>query len=133
MQDRVKGPAIALIVLGSLGVLCCFASLFFDALYAWVLRTFAHEHRPDEVVQRMHVLGLVFDWAMLILCFFGCTFVIWAGVQMMNMRHHTVAIIAPVLVMIPCGSSWCCCIGIPIGIWSLLTLTKPEVKAAFTG
>jgi hypothetical protein len=33
--------------------------------------------------------------------------------------------------MIPCISP-CCLLGLPIGIWALVVLLKPEVKAAFT-
>jgi hypothetical protein len=37
----------------------------------------------------------------------------------------------PALGLIPC---FCpsCFVGIPVGIWSLVVLMKPEVKAAFT-
>ena len=37
---------------------------------------------------------------------------------------------ASILAMIPCLSP-CCLIGLPIGIWALVILMKPEVKAAF--
>jgi hypothetical protein len=33
--------------------------------------------------------------------------------------------------MLPCGSC-CCIITMPIGIWALVTLMKPEIKNAFT-
>ncbi len=32
--------------------------------------------------------------------------------------------------MIPCVSP-CCLLGLPLGIWALIVLVKPEVKAAF--
>jgi hypothetical protein len=35
-----------------------------------------------------------------------------------------------ILVMIPCLSP-CCILGIPIGIWGLIVLMDPNVKAAF--
>lgn len=39
---------------------------------------------------------------------------------------------AAILAMIPCVSP-CCLLGLPLGIWALIVLLKPEVKAAFQG
>ena len=35
-----------------------------------------------------------------------------------------------ILSMIPCVSG-CCLLGLPFGIWAVMTLNKPEVKAGF--
>jgi hypothetical protein len=37
---------------------------------------------------------------------------------------------ASIIAMIPCVSP-CCLLGLPIGIWALVVLMKPEVKSAF--
>jgi hypothetical protein len=37
---------------------------------------------------------------------------------------------ASVIAMIPCISP-CCIVGLPIGIWAMVVLSKPEVKSAF--
>jgi hypothetical protein len=37
---------------------------------------------------------------------------------------------AAILAMIPCLSS-CCIVGLPLGIWALVVLSKPEVKSEF--
>jgi len=50
---------------------------------------------------------------------------------MKELRNWTLAMVASILAMVPCIGA-CCLIGIPIGIWSLVVLMKPEVKAAFT-
>jgi hypothetical protein len=42
-----------------------------------------------------------------------------------------VAVIASVAAMLPCTVSCCCILGLPVGIWSLVVLMKPEVKQAF--
>ncbi len=59
-------------------------------------------------------------------------FVIFGGLQMRGLKNWGVALAAAILAMLPCGSNCCCCVGIPIGIWALITLTKPEVKSAFS-
>jgi len=39
-------------------------------------------------------------------------------------------VVASILAMVPCISP-CCLLGIPIGIWALVVLMKPEVQQAF--
>ena len=38
---------------------------------------------------------------------------------------------ASILAVVPCVSP-CCLVGLPIGIWALVVLSKPEVKSQFT-
>lgn len=59
--------------------------------------------------------------------------VLAGGVQMIRAKSRGLAMFSSVLVMIPCVTSVCCLLGVPIGIWALVTLGKPEVKAAFAG
>ena len=50
--------------------------------------------------------------------------------KMMKLQSWPFALIATIIAMIPC--IWpCCCIGLPIGIWSLIVLLNKDVKAAF--
>jgi hypothetical protein len=49
--------------------------------------------------------------------------------KMKALEQWTMAIVASVVAMIPCSCA--CILGLPIGIWSLVVLLKPEVKAAF--
>lgn len=58
-------------------------------------------------------------------------FVAFAGFQMRNLKSYGVAIAGSVVMMLPCGSC-CCVLTMPIGIWALVTLMKPEIKNAFT-
>lgn len=59
-------------------------------------------------------------------------FIIWASMQMKQLRGWTLCVVASVVAMIPCISP-CCLVGLPIGIWALIVLMKPEVKSAFVG
>jgi hypothetical protein len=61
----------------------------------------------------------------------GNCVIIFAALKMKNLQYHTLAVVAAVMAAFPCVSS-CCCIGLPVGIWVLVVLFKPEVKAAFT-
>ena len=65
--------------------------------------------------------------------FFGllvALFIIYAALKMKDLKQWNIAVVASVLAMIPCISP-CCVIGLPIGIWSLVVLMRPDVKAAF--
>ena len=52
------------------------------------------------------------------------------AVKMMNLSSRGWGTTAAVLAMIPCISG-CCLLGVPVGIWALVALSKPDVKAAF--
>jgi hypothetical protein len=55
--------------------------------------------------------------------------VIFGGLKMKNLESRGLAMAASIIALIPCFA--CYCLGIPVGIWSLVVLSKPEVKAAF--
>jgi hypothetical protein len=53
-----------------------------------------------------------------------------AGQRMKGFRSYGLAMAASILSCIPCANS-CCCLGLPIGIWAIVVLIDPQVKAAF--
>jgi hypothetical protein len=131
MQDRVKGPAIGLIVIGAIGALMCLAGIFAQGAMESLYKA---AHVPDETLRQMQEMraGMLFNVIVALIGVAGSAFVIYGGVQMMNLRGRTMAIVASILVMIPCFTSCCCIVGIPVGIWALVVLFNDEVKAAFT-
>ncbi|MBL9127380.1 MAG: hypothetical protein JNL97_07030 [Verrucomicrobiales bacterium] len=56
--------------------------------------------------------------------------IMYAGQKMRQLQSYALAVTGAVLAIVPCISP-CCCIGIPVGVWVLVVLFKPEVKAAF--
>jgi len=67
--------------------------------------------------------------------FFSITLLIgilmlFAGVKMRRLESYGLCMTASILAMIPCLS--CCFLaGLPVGIWALVVLSKPEVKDFF--
>lgn len=60
-----------------------------------------------------------------------CSFVIAFGaVRMRYLNGYGWAVTAAVLSAIPCTNS-CCCIGMPVGIWSIVILFGSDVRLAF--
>src|SRR5262249_424569 len=57
--------------------------------------------------------------------------IIFVGaLKMKKLESFGFAMAASIIAMIPCVSP-CCLLGIRIGIWALVVLSKPEVKGAF--
>ena len=65
-----------------------------------------------------------------ILGLIGGAIIIFGGVQMIRLRGWILAVLAAVLIIIPCFQG-CCIFGIPIGIWCLVVLMDSTVKPSF--
>ncbi len=57
--------------------------------------------------------------------------IFFGALKMKNLQGYGLAMTAGILSLIPCCGP-CVCLGIPVGIWALVTLRKPEVRASFT-
>lgn len=55
---------------------------------------------------------------------------VFGGFQMRNLKGYGIAMAACILALLPCQS--CCCITLPLAIWTLTILTRPEIKSSFT-
>jgi hypothetical protein len=56
--------------------------------------------------------------------------ILFGGLKMKKLESYGLAMAVSIIAMIPCFSP-CCVIGLPIGIWAVVVLSKPEVKSAF--
>ena len=54
---------------------------------------------------------------------------LYGGLKMKQLESWGLALTASILAIIPCNM--CCMFSIAIGIWSLIVLNDPSVKAAF--
>src|SRR5262249_15748659 len=57
--------------------------------------------------------------------------IIFGAIRMLSAKSYNIAKMAAVLTLLPL-TSFCCLLGLPIGIWALLVLNKPEVKGIFS-
>ena len=70
-------------------------------------------------------------WGLVMLAANGV--VVLGGLKMRASSGYQLAMAAAVIACVPCCFSGCCTItSLPAGIFALIMLTKPEVKAAFT-
>jgi hypothetical protein len=56
--------------------------------------------------------------------------ILMGALKMKNLTSYGFAMTSAILAMVPCVSP-CCLVGLPIGIWAVVVLTDPAVKAAF--
>lgn len=57
--------------------------------------------------------------------------VFFGALKMKGLQSYGLANTGAILALIPCCGP-CVCVGIPLGIWALVVLRKPEVRASFT-
>ena len=130
MENRVNAPAIALMITGILNGIYFIISLIAQlALGASVLL-------PEEIKSQMpsgastvmqSALSVVFTLLWIIFSIF----MVYGAMKMRSLENHTVAIIVSIVAMIPCFVPCCFVWAIPFGIWSLVVLLNPDVKACF--
>ena len=123
--DQVSGPAIGLMVTAGLGLLVQIASLLANLFGASIMSSQA---QGNEALAQMFsgVAGAVFAGIGIVVAI-----VIFLGaLKMKKLQSHGFAMTVSIIAMLPCVSP-CCLLGLPIGIWALVVLNKPEVKSAF--
>lgn len=131
VHAKVQPAAIGLIVAGGIGILLTLFSLLASLIgfSAFQLPNFGGENEQLARLLQRSSGGFSLAWDILGLAI--CAFVIWAGIQMKALKGWQLCLAGSIAVMIPCFG--CYLTGIPLGIWALVVLMKPEVKAAFTG
>jgi len=124
-MEQVNGPAIGLIVVAILGALAQIASLIMHVAGASML---ANSRMPSNAWANMFsgTIGVVAG----IIGIVVSVVILFGAVKMKKLESYGLAMAASIIAMIPCVSP-CCLLGLPIGIWALVVLMKPEVKSAF--
>jgi len=141
-KSKVQVPAILLIVTGVLSILVSLylagsgaVTLFAPGLVtgmqtpeqkAQMEKAKQQGVNPDSIFAGVGI-GYI-AWGLLGLI--GSAVIIFSGVKMMGLSSYGLAMAGSVMAMIPCTSP-CCIVGLVAGIWSLVVLMNPEVKASF--
>ena len=122
--SRVSGPATALIVTGALGiglqVLNLLAGLFQIGIGA----------RGDGLNPFGMEIPFGFAMAQPVVCLILGIVIVMGALKMKNLENYGFAMAASIVAMVPCISP-CCLLGLPFGIWAVVVLSDPGVKAAF--
>jgi hypothetical protein len=128
IRAKVRTPAICLIVLATLGLLFGLVQAAGVAIIFGVMA--ADKGLPDghEAVSVYSVFGG--GTLAGLLAAFMYLIVLIGAVKMKNLTSYGFAMTAAILSMLTC-CSLCEIVGLPLGIWALVVLCAPDVKAAF--
>jgi len=123
--DKVSGPAMALMILAGLNLALGVVGLLINVLGSSMAM---FNQGPQQAWGNMFSggFGIVSSSLGILLS----TVIFYGGMKMKRLENHGLAVASSILAIIPCTSP-CCLLGIPVGIWALVVLTKPEVKSAF--
>lgn len=131
VRSKVGPPGIALVVLGLASILANVAFLlismvgYADSLVALVSGDLDSSYTTT-------IIGmLVRNLLSLAVSCFASLVVAFAGLRLRGARSSGVVYVGSVLAMLPCVGP-CCCLGLPIGIWAIVTMQDEQVKAAFS-
>jgi GYF domain 2 len=124
--ELVKGPAIGLIITAILGALVQIVSLIRLLLMGGSMPMNSQMPGQAWVSMLSGPIGVVMG----IIAILMSVVILLGALKMKKLENYGLAMTASILAMIPCFSP-CCLIGLPIGIWAVVVLSKPEVKSAF--
>jgi hypothetical protein len=83
--------------------------------------TFVKDAAQNPAAQIGYIVGIV-----------AALVVVVGGVKLMNLSGYAFPITGSILAMIPCTVGCCCLLGVPVGIWSLALLSRPQIGAAIS-
>lgn len=125
-RDQVSGPAIGLIVTAILGCLMQVLSIVMNVAGASFMA--ANRSMPSEAWANM--FSGTFAVVAGVIGILVSALILLGAIKMKKLENYGLAMVASIVAMIPCISP-CCVLGLPIGIWAVVVLSKPEVKSAF--
>lgn len=131
-EQMVSGPAICLIIVGAIGIVLSLAGLVMNLTGMTLPFMFPQGGggMDPQVAQMMRMFGGSMGIISGIIGIVVAAFIIYGGMQMKKLQSQGLVMGSAIVAMIPCVSP-CCLIGIPIGVWALVVLNKPEVKSQF--
>lgn len=123
-KGLVNGPGIFIMVSTGLSTLVTLLSIAINVFQIGI-GTFSGAKGGLEFMLQ-GTFGLVANLILLVI-----SILIFIGaVKMIKLKSHGWAMAASILCLI-CSNPCCCPLGLAAGIWSLIVLSKPEVKSAF--
>jgi hypothetical protein len=121
-ENKVKVPAITLMIFTVIGILIQLVSLGLNVFGTGV----SLANNPEAAQLMSGAAGMAGN----VIGLLGGAFTIFGCLKMMKLQSRGLSYAAVIFSMIPClGSCWCVNLG--VGIWALIVLNEPIVKASF--
>jgi amino acid transporter len=135
-KNAVAIPAILLMVVAILGVL--FALYGVASSGEAELRKAMDEAMQNPLLPQMYrdymrTNPVDVSWARYLYGFLAVlsAFVFFGALRMKNLQSYGLAMAAAIVACLPCCGPCLGCLSLPLGIWSLIVLTRPDVKQSF--
>ena len=126
--QKVNGPAIGLMVTGGLGIVSNLFSVVIHLVRSAPPPTPAG--LPPEFTRWFELMNGPVGLGIALFALLMGAFVLYGGYKMQRLQGRVLAMITAIVAIVPCVSP-CCVLGIPMGIWALVVLAKPEVSSQF--
>jgi tRNA A-37 threonylcarbamoyl transferase component Bud32 len=110
--ERVRGPALALLVTGLLTTVPATAAVLVFLL------PFSEVEKLEKDILPLALVGIP-----------AGALIMNGAMHLRRLRSRAWAMVAAILALLPCGLGWL--FGLPVGLWALAVLAEPEVKTAF--
>lgn len=138
VQRLLLPPAICLLLLSLLGLCCTLYNVAHIVVAAEAIRAQAQQAAPPDPFARQIFFQMV-DFmlgpggiALRVLFMVLNVITLFGSAAMMNRRLYGLAVLGSVCALVSNLDICCCVPGFPLGLWALLVLCRPEVKAAFS-
>ena len=118
-RGQLLPVAIALLVLSILHI---FGGLFY---FAYVYSVLSERDADSPATHALLVYCMYYGISMLY-----CLLLAWGAISMVRQGSYVWAMTVCILALIP-SLGPCYFLGIPIGLWGILVLRKPEVRSSF--
>ena len=143
-KEALSTPAIILMVLVGIGLIFQVFSLTMSAISpnsAFTYDEIRNTPEYQQMIEENPELGELMDgflqfaggsnYIMLLITFIAGLVMFYGAFKMRNGESYGLAMTTAIIATVPCFSPCCCLLEMPLGIWMLVLLTKPEIKASF--
>jgi hypothetical protein len=129
--EALNVPGILFIVFGSISVLYGIYGLTVGGVNeAQLSQMLSDPNLPPQLKDFVKMLAGPISKVLGLLGMAMSAFMVFGGVQMRQLKSYGIAMAACIIGLLPCTS--CCCVTLPIAIWTLTILMRPEIKSSFT-
>ncbi len=128
VRDRLQRPALGLILSGAINIVSGLLVILGNIVNLAKGPLQQGTEDPARLLGRQTFL--VTSTLGAVITIIVSPLIVYGAMQMLRAQKYSIAKLAAILSLIPC-TSLCCVLGIPAGIWALVTLNKPDVKATF--
>ena len=130
MKDEVKAPATALMIVGGMMSLTNFVALLADLILNSGIKANLGQWGDPEA-GKLAMFG-TFAVIIAVLGIGWGLAICYGAIKMRNHSGYALAMMASIMAVVPCLGLICVLVSMPIGIWALVKLRNPDVRASFS-